>query len=74
MSRSNKKGEVKEFLKKQNSKLNVNEVARRMDISTATASKWINKLEEEGKLLVEEYGNVKVVKWDGESKKGDDGE
>jgi len=44
------------------SKFNVKQISEELNISYSTCLKWIEVLRAEGKIDVEDWGNVKIIK------------
>ncbi len=61
MTHEEKKETIFEFLNNQKEKLSVREISKRTRISYPCVSKWVEVLKVEGRIEIEDYGNIKLV-------------
>lgn len=50
------------IIKKENNPLSKRQIAKMAGVSSPTASKYIDILEAEGKIIIERYGNINLVR------------
>lgn len=58
------KSKILNFLKKHPDRiLSISDLSRELDMSQNTVSKWIEVLRAEGRIQVEDKGNIKIIRW-----------
>ena len=58
-------GRILNILKKANKPLSKSEIARRIKVTTATASKYVEILAAKGEVKITNYGNIHLIELGG---------